>query len=215
MSHYAIERDPLLADERPDTLAKRVETVLQALAAASGMPCTVCASRVCPHDALASLVLGYQRNPRCIACLARETSRPASVLRDEIAAFALSKECLTVGWRWAGARDSHCAWSDGARLPGDYASRGNAAIETGVAASLEVSPTEPRHDTEWNAGELACGELVLELRSRLRALSPGSVIKLTAVDPAAPEDIPAWCRLTGHTLVHASHPSYFIRRKED
>jgi tRNA 2-thiouridine synthesizing protein A len=66
----------------------------------------------------------------------------------------------------------------------------------------------------WHAGALGCGELVLALRVRLNALSPGAVLKVTATDPAAPEDLPAWCRLTGHTLVRMEHPDYYIRRKD-
>ena len=68
---------------------------------------------------------------------------------------------------------------------------------------------------EWDAGALGCGELVLELRSRVRALPAGGLLLLTALDPGAPEDIPAWCGLTGHALVRAEHPRYLIRRKEE
>jgi tRNA 2-thiouridine synthesizing protein A len=56
---------------------------------------------------------------------------------------------------------------------------------------------------------------VLELRHRLTALKPGEVFKLVALDPGAPADIPAWCRMVGHTLVSTQHPVYFIQRKED
>jgi len=66
----------------------------------------------------------------------------------------------------------------------------------------------------WDAGDLGCGELVLELRMRLQRMQPGQILELTARDPGAPADLPAWCRLTGHTLVGARHPVYHIRRKE-
>lgn len=66
----------------------------------------------------------------------------------------------------------------------------------------------------WDAGDMGCGELVLELRRRLRAMRPAEVLKLIAQDPGAREDLPAWCRLTGHRLVDASHPIYWIQRKE-
>jgi len=56
---------------------------------------------------------------------------------------------------------------------------------------------------------------VLELRRRLEAMAPGQVLKLTALDPGAPADLPAWCRMTGHTLVNRQHPVYLIRRKEN
>jgi tRNA 2-thiouridine synthesizing protein A len=69
-------------------------------------------------------------------------------------------------------------------------------------------------DAEWDAGDLGCGDLVLELRARMEPLAPGRVLKLTARDPGAPADIPAWCRMTGHALVSEQHPIYLIRRKE-
>ncbi|MBI1853197.1 MAG: sulfurtransferase TusA family protein [Planctomycetes bacterium] len=72
-----------------------------------------------------------------------------------------------------------------------------------------------RADAEWDAGDMGCGELVLELRFRVRPLAPGQIFKRTARDPGAPEDLPAWCRLTGHSLERAEHPIYWIRRKED
>ncbi len=70
-------------------------------------------------------------------------------------------------------------------------------------------------DAEWDAGDMGCGELVLELRLRLKPMKPGQILKLTARDPGAREDLPAWCRLTGHRLVWAAHPVYGIGRKED
>lgn len=68
---------------------------------------------------------------------------------------------------------------------------------------------------EWDAGELGCGELVLELRVRLTAMLPGQRLRLISRDPGAPADIPAWCRMTGHTLVVQEHPVYLIKRKEN
>ena len=69
-------------------------------------------------------------------------------------------------------------------------------------------------DAEWDAGDMGCGDLVLELRGRVEALVAGRVLRLTARDPGARADIPAWCRMTGHALVSAQHPIYLIRRKE-
>lgn len=67
----------------------------------------------------------------------------------------------------------------------------------------------------WDAGDMGCGDLVLELRARLRALAPGQVLEVRALDPGAPEDIPAWCGLTGNRLVRAAPPKYWIERKKD
>ncbi len=72
----------------------------------------------------------------------------------------------------------------------------------------------PRSDGIWDAGNLACGDLVLKLRERMEAMAPGEVLCLIALDSGAPADLPAWCRLTGHTLIACNHPVYLIRRKE-
>lgn len=66
----------------------------------------------------------------------------------------------------------------------------------------------------WDAGGMGCGELVMQLRLKLRPLSPGDLFELIATDEGASEDIPAWCRLTGHALVEARAPRFLIRRKD-
>jgi tRNA 2-thiouridine synthesizing protein A len=78
-----------------------------------------------------------------------------------------------------------------------------------------VSGAAPRAVTEWDAGDMGCGELVLELRFRLDTLKPGQIMKLVARDLGAPADIPAWCRMTGNPLVGGRPPVYLIQRKED
>jgi tRNA 2-thiouridine synthesizing protein A len=72
----------------------------------------------------------------------------------------------------------------------------------------------PAIDVEWDAGDLACGDLIVQLRGRMGTLRAGQVLRVVALDPGAREDLPAWCRLTGHTLLTADHPVYLIRRKE-
>jgi tRNA 2-thiouridine synthesizing protein A len=61
---------------------------------------------------------------------------------------------------------------------------------------------------------MGCGDLVLALRLRMAALPSGATLRLVARDPGAKEDIPAWCRLTGHKLLAQDHPQYWIQRKE-
>jgi tRNA 2-thiouridine synthesizing protein A len=65
----------------------------------------------------------------------------------------------------------------------------------------------------WDAGDTGCGDLVLELRRRISRLRTGQVLRLVARDPGASEDIPAWCRLTGHTLLTGTPPVYDIRKE--
>ena len=74
-------------------------------------------------------------------------------------------------------------------------------------------PTDASAPATFDAGDLGCGDLVMLLRPRVLALAPGEVLHVVAHDPGAPADMPAWCGLTGHTLVGADHPHYFIRRR--
>jgi tRNA 2-thiouridine synthesizing protein A len=69
-------------------------------------------------------------------------------------------------------------------------------------------------DEDWDAGDLGCGELVLLLRFRLKEMRAGQVIRVRATDAGAPHDIPAWCRMTGETLVgqDPGRGYYWIRR---
>ncbi len=80
------------------------------------------------------------------------------------------------------------------------------------------APEDPRaagtDAAAWDAGDMGCGELLLELKFRLAHLRPGDVLRLVAHDPGAREDLPAWCEMTGHTLVSAQHPVYRLRRRE-
>lgn len=68
---------------------------------------------------------------------------------------------------------------------------------------------------EWDAGDMGCGEVIILLRVRMQRLKAGDVFRLTARDLGAPEDIPAWCRMTGRKLVRADHPDYWIEQTRD
>jgi tRNA 2-thiouridine synthesizing protein A len=72
----------------------------------------------------------------------------------------------------------------------------------------------PHHDA-WNAGDLACGPMLLALKTRMERLAPGQVFQLQTRDEGAPVDVPAWCRLTGHRLIHTAHPYYHLERRKD
>ena len=76
-----------------------------------------------------------------------------------------------------------------------------------------TSPTEV--DETWDAGDLGRGELVLELKTRLDRMESRRLMKLVALDLSVSADLPAWCRMPGHTLVSCEHPVYLIRRKEN
>lgn len=66
-----------------------------------------------------------------------------------------------------------------------------------------------------DGGDLSCARLLILLRSRVAELAEGSVVHLSTTDPVAPIDLPAWCRLTGHTylgpVAQGPPPSYAVR----
>lgn len=67
----------------------------------------------------------------------------------------------------------------------------------------------------WHAGEAGCGALVMGLKRQIERIGPGELLKVTALDAAAPIDIAAWCDMTGHNLASAAHPDYVLQRKLD
>lgn len=67
----------------------------------------------------------------------------------------------------------------------------------------------------WDAGKAGCGSLIAGLKRQLERVGAGQCLLVTANSAGAPVDLPAWCRITGHTLVEVNHPHYVIRRKDD
>jgi tRNA 2-thiouridine synthesizing protein A len=199
-----VEREP--SDEM-----ERTVKLLADLECLRGRACKRCESAVCHHEALFSISMGFKNSPLCCACLAAELERELLQMRDELWSFIVHRPCHRAGWAWANREEGY----DPGALPGCLwpvprkASRQSHAVETVEKAA------EPSASETWDAGDMACGDLVLELRLRLRGMKPRQVLRVTATDPGAREDIPAWCRLTGHTLLNAEHPQYWIERRED
>ena len=67
----------------------------------------------------------------------------------------------------------------------------------------------------WDAGEAGCGALIVGLKRQLEGVAAGQLLRMTARSAGARIDLPAWCRMTGHTLVEADHPVYVLRKKAD
>jgi tRNA 2-thiouridine synthesizing protein A len=74
-------------------------------------------------------------------------------------------------------------------------------------------------DAFLDTGLTGCGSLVIALRKALQPLPPGALLHVRSGDAGAREDIPAWCRLTGHTLVDGptgpDRDHYFIRKRSE
>lgn len=74
----------------------------------------------------------------------------------------------------------------------------------------------PKHwvwDSEFHAGNEACGQLIIGLLTAIREASPGWRLLVVTADPAAPLEVPAWCRMTGNALLGEAHPFYLMQSK--
>ena len=73
-------------------------------------------------------------------------------------------------------------------------------------------------DAFYDAGDRGCAEGPLDaIAGMLRKLQAGQTLEIRATEPSVANDLPAWCRLTGHTLVQSRAGSagdrYLVRRK--
>jgi tRNA 2-thiouridine synthesizing protein A len=64
----------------------------------------------------------------------------------------------------------------------------------------------------FDGGDTGCGELLLDLLLFMKKQPDGAVVRVRALDPGAPLEIPAWCRLTHHQLLSSEHPIYKIQK---
>lgn len=79
-----------------------------------------------------------------------------------------------------------------------------------------TDPDDLIPDASVDLGELGCGDLVMELLKAIQLLKPGQILKVHALDPAAPIDITAWCFMRKHELLAArvgEDKTYFYIRK--
>jgi tRNA 2-thiouridine synthesizing protein A len=89
-----------------------------------------------------------------------------------------------------------------------------AAATASPAAPDPDSPTIFGADLFYDAGDQGCaGGPLEEIARMLRRLQSGQTLEVRATDPGVAVDLPAWCRMTGHTLVDQRADRYLIRRK--
>lgn len=53
---------------------------------------------------------------------------------------------------------------------------------------------------ELNARRLLCPMPVIRTQDKVKTLLPGDTLSVICTDPGAKSDIPAWCRINGHTV---------------
>lgn len=199
-------------DGNQEEATARVNALVSELDRLGGAGCTTCGQRLCGHHVLFSVALGLKNAPRCLRCLAEGMGGTARDLGEQLIQYVQHRDCYRQAWDVASDRERLGRGPRPACL-------GLETTPPAAAAAVPASPAEARPDdllvaATWDAGDMGCGDLVLALRGRLNDLPAGAVLEVTARDPAAPEDLPAWCRLTGHRLAWAGHPRYLIRRKE-
>ena len=193
-----------------------IATLLDDLRIMRESRCSSCGAVLCGHEALMSLTMGFKDAPRCWPCLASAMAHEREALRDHLFAHISHRQCYHEGWLWANREEGF----EPGKLPGCLWPKPSKA-DSGRKRSLSdphlngtlISDNDSKHNAEWDAGEMGCGDLVLELRTRLQSLKPGEVLRIIAKNSGALEDLPAWCRMTGHTLVASRHPVYLIKRK--
>jgi tRNA 2-thiouridine synthesizing protein A len=74
-------------------------------------------------------------------------------------------------------------------------------------------------DQVLDGGNTGCGELLMEMKLKMRRVPQGGILEVITLDPGAPEDLPAWCRLTGNQMLgkrilDQRRTAYFIRKEE-
>ena len=57
-----------------------------------------------------------------------------------------------------------------------------------------------------------CPLPVIALAKTIRRMEIGQIVRVLADDPAAANDIPAWCRMTGQEFVRGGDDEYDVRR---
>ncbi|MEW4983763.1 MAG: sulfurtransferase TusA family protein [Cycloclasticus sp.] len=54
---------------------------------------------------------------------------------------------------------------------------------------------------ELDARRLMCPMPVIKTQNIIKTLSTGDNVRVTCTDPGVMQDIPAWCRINGHTVL--------------
>ena len=70
---------------------------------------------------------------------------------------------------------------------------------------------------EVDARRLLCPMPVIRLQDRINQLASGCEVRITCTDPGTLNDIPAWCRINGHSVIESSQQQddfIFLVRKE-
>jgi tRNA 2-thiouridine synthesizing protein A len=207
--------DDSLGQRTPAELARLTAALQQQADAVQAAACVGCGAPLCGHEALLNVVLGSRLRARCLPCLGQQLGELPVALAERSLQWILRRECFLHVWHGAGEREQGRAADRPACLFLAGASPQSTSSQPSSLPQTSPEPTSqpPAAHQFRDFGDQGCGELVLELRNMLRGMAAGEVLHLIARDLAAPIDLPAWCGLTGHSLLHTSHPEYWIQRR--
>ena len=77
----------------------------------------------------------------------------------------------------------------------------------------------PEPDAVCDGGDLDCGSgLLLIIRDAMKPLDAGQILEVRSTEPSVGEDLPAWCRMTGHGMEGIAErdvrtKSFFVRKQ--
>jgi SAM-dependent methyltransferase/TusA-related sulfurtransferase len=88
----------------------------------------------------------------------------------------------------------------------------------GPVSRVTEPPSEPIADAVLDGYGQGCGTLEPGMKLQMRAIESGQVLEVRADDPGARLGVPAWSRLTGHTLVatveeDGDRTRFFLRKR--
>src|SRR5262245_59687821 len=149
--------------QAPDD-ARSAEDLLVRVRELRGRTCGTCGTELCGHALLLDVIAGFQYDPVCPECLGRALGRPAGFVTARVRDYVEHRDCTRAAWVEISRAEPDCAL---ARAAGAQAlAPENVTPEPGA---LIASAT-------WDAGDLGCGDLVLELRNRMKLLPPRGVL---------------------------------------
>ena len=61
-----------------------------------------------------------------------------------------------------------------------------------------------------DACNMLCPMPVIKTQNKIQKLADGDVLIVTCTDPGALSDIPAWCRINGHSVVATDETDEFL-----
>ncbi len=68
----------------------------------------------------------------------------------------------------------------------------------------------PKVPESLDARNLMCPLPVIRAQDKIKTMKAGDRLSVVCTDPGALNDIPAWCRINGHTVLNSKREDYDI-----